>query len=207
MNSLEMDLKRAIGSKGFFAGLLLQLAILFQAGFDSSLYRTCVPVAAAFPYATAWLWEYQSGFLKAYLPRAGVAPYILGKFLACGLSGGLVELLACRIYQIVCKDGAQMNLTLVFASGMFWALAAALLAAWSKSRYIAYGGGFVIYYLLVILYERYFEELYCLYPYEWFAPTHTWVFGDSGILLLLAGLGLVLLCLYYEILWRCIQRV
>ncbi len=207
MNSLEMDLKRAICSKGFLAGLVLELIILFQSGFDSNLYRTCVPVAAAFPYATAWLWEYQSGFLKAYLPRTGVTPYILGKFFACGLSGGLVELLACRIFQIFSQDGAQINLTLVFASGMFWALAAALLAAWSKSRYIAYGGGFVIYYLLVMLYERYLGGLYCLYPYEWFAPVHTWVFGDSGILLLLAGLGLVLLCLYYEILWRCIQRV
>lgn len=208
MNSFETDFKRAVCSKGFWAGLVIELFILSKAGFDSDLFRMSVPVLAAFPYSTAWLAEYQSGFIKSYLPRCGVMSYIFGKFLACTLSGGLLETLGCVFYLLIEGEEAQeIGLTLIFTSGMLWAALSATLAAWSNSRYIAYGGSFVIYYLLVILYERYFQELYCLYPYEWLEPSHSWVFGKQGIVLLLLGMILVLLCIYYEILGRCLKRV
>ncbi|MDE7062121.1 MAG: hypothetical protein K2O73_02625, partial [Lachnospiraceae bacterium] len=129
-------------------------------------------------------------------------------FLACGISGGLLEFLGCGLYVLVGRAGAvEIRLMPVFFSGALWAVLAATLAAWSNNRYIAYGGAFVIYYLLVMLYERYFEGLYCLYPYEWLMPTHTWVWGEQGVLLLLVGIILVLFCLYYEILRRYIGRV
>ncbi|MGN0389977.1 MAG: hypothetical protein ACI4L2_04115 [Wujia sp.] len=207
MNSFETDLKRAIGSKGFLIGIVLEVFILKQAGFDSDLFRVLVPVLATFPYATAWLSDYQSGYIKSYLYRSGIFPYICGKFLACGISGGLVELLGCLIYIHTEKNPSEMNLVLIFASAMFWALLSATLAAISNSRYIAYGGSFVIYYILVMLYERYFKEYYCLYPYEWLTRKHVWVFGDAGVLLLLAGLSILLFCIYYEVLRRCIERV
>lgn len=207
MNSFETDLKRAIGSKGFLFGVLLMFLILRQAGFDSDLFRISVPVLATFPYATAWILDYQSGYLKAYLYRSGIFPYICGKFFACGISGGLVELLGCFLYMQTKEQPEDINLILVFASAMFWALLSATLAAISNSRYIAYGGSFVIYYILVILYERYFEDYYCLYPYEWLTGKHVWVFGTAGILLLLAGLSILLFCIYYEVLRRCIARV
>lgn len=208
MNSFEADIRRAVCSKGFAAGLVIEVLILFYGGFDSGIFRMCVPVIAAFPYATAWLSEYKSGYIKAYLPRTGVTPYILGKFLACGISGGLLEFLGCGLYVLTGRAGtAEIRLLPVFFSGALWAVLAATLAAWSNNRYIAYGGAFVIYYLLVMLYERYFEGLYCLYPYEWLMPTHTWVLGEQGVLLLLAGIILVLFCLYYEILRRYIGRV
>ncbi len=207
MNSFETDLKRAIGSKGFVIGILLAFIILKQAGFHSDLFRASVPVLATFPYATAWLLDYQSGYLKSYLYRSGMFPYIGGKFFACGISGGLVELLGCLIYLRVEMQPEHINLMLIFSSAMFWALLSATLAAISNSRYIAYGGGFVIYYILVMLYERYFQDFYCLYPYEWFMKEHVWVFGDAGILLLLAGLSMLLFCVYYEVLRRCIGRV
>ncbi len=209
MNSFEMDLKRAIGSGGFGAGLLLEVLLLFYGGFDSDLFRVSVPVLAAFPYSTAWLAEYQSGYLKAYLPRTGVTSYIMGKFFSCGISGGLLEFLGCGIFRLVVgKEGAgNMNLLLVFLSGMLWAVLAAVLAAWSNSRFVAYGGAFVLYYLLVILCERYFENLYCLYPYEWLMPSHTWIFDEQGVVILLSGIILLLLCFYYEVLRRRISYV
>lgn len=207
MNSFETDLKRAICSKGFLIGILLEILILKQAGFDSDLFRVTVPVLATFPYATAWLSDYQSGYIKSYLYRSGIFPYICGKFWACGISGGLVELLGCLIYMWTQEQPEDINLILVFSSAMFWALLSATLAAISNSRYIAYGGSFVIYYILVMLYERYFEDYYCLYPYEWLMRKHVWVLGDAGVLLLLAGLSILLFCVYYEVLRRCIERV
>ena len=101
MNSFETDLKRAIGSKGFLIGIVLEVFILKQAGFDSDLFRVSVPVIATFPYATAWLSDYHSGYIKSYLYRSGIFPYICGKFWACGISGGLVELLGCLIYKLL----------------------------------------------------------------------------------------------------------
>ncbi|MDE6635622.1 MAG: hypothetical protein K2K09_03330, partial [Lachnospiraceae bacterium] len=83
----------------------------------------------------------------------------------------------------------------------------AALAAAANSRYVAYGGAFVLYYMLVILYERYFQSLYCLYPVEWYAPEHTWVFGDTGIILMLGGMIILIGILYYEMLGRCMELV
>lgn len=106
------------------------------------------------------------------------------------------------------KDKAEiLDIGLLFSSGMLWALCAATLAAVSKSRYVAYGGSFVLFYLLVIVKERYFTELYCIDPEEWILPKHTWVFDHGGILILCGGLLIILAMIYYEILWRCIERV
>lgn len=208
MNSFETDIGRAVLSRGFIAGVLLEILILFTAGFDSDLFRMTVPVLCTLPYSTAWLADYQTGFIKPYLPRTGVTSYILGKILSCGISGGGVELLGSWIYVCLKYDeNMQWSPLLIFASGMLWAVLAAVLAALSNSRYIAYGGAFVLYYVLVILHERYFQTLYCLYPYEWLAPEHTWIFGEWGVVFLITGLMLVLFCLYDVILRRCIEGV
>ena len=107
MNSFETDVKRAIISKGFLAGFVLELLIFWKVGGDSELFRVTVPVISTFPYATAWLADYQSGYIKAYLPRCGRTSYICGKFLACGIAGGLVEMLPCLLYLRFAKNAAK----------------------------------------------------------------------------------------------------
>lgn len=199
-------MKRAVCSWGFLAGLALSFGILMKSGFSSEAYQISVPALACLPYTTAWLSEHQSGFVKSYLMRTNVSSYILGKFFSCGISGGLVEAIpafACRL--LGAEDGGKINLWLVFLSGMLWASVASLLAAVAKSRYLAYGGSFVIYYLLVILHERYFPGLYCLYPCEWFDPSHTWVLGWQGIVAMLVGFLLLLMFLYDWVIRRCME--
>lgn len=206
MNSFETDIKRAICSINFIAGLIIESMILMQSGIGSEMFQISLPVLSAIPYSTAWLTEYQSGYIKEYLPRCGRVPYILGKFLSCGISGGVLIMLSCLLPGLNSED-VQINLLLVFLSGMFWAVVAATLAAAANSRYVAYGGSFVIFYMLVILYERYFGNLYCLYPVEWYAPKHIWVLGDTGIVLMLTGFIIITGIIYYEILRRCMERV
>lgn len=208
-NSFKTDFKRAILSPGFAAGVLLEFWIFLQAGSNSDLFRISVPVICTLPYTTAWLNDYQTGFLKLYLPRTGMPAYIAGKILACGISGGAAEALGvflCLFFQKETPADA-MSLVLIFASGMLWAVLSATLAAWSNSRYIAYGGGFVIYYLFVILHERYFKELYFIDPYEWLSPQHTWIFGKYGVLILMGAIISLLMFLYALILRRCIRNV
>lgn len=206
MNSFETDLKRAFCSVNFIAGFIVECVILWQFGFESELFQISVPVLTAVPCSTAWLAEYQSGFLKESLPRCGKMPYILGKFLSCGISGGSLPAAACLLYG-VSGEGREINILLVFLSGMLWAVVAATLAAAANSRYVAYGGAFVLFYMLVILHERYFKELYCLDPVEWYRPEHIWVLGDTGIVLMVAGMVLIVGIIYCEILRGCVERV
>lgn len=207
MNSFETDMKRAVLSVNFFAGILLQVIILCRSGMESDLFHISIPVVSALPYSTAWLMDHKSGFIKEYLPRCGITGYIAGKFLACGLSGGAVCSISFGIYQHTpYGKGVQGNLFLLFLSGMLWACVAVTLAAVSDSRYIAYGGAFVIFYILVILYERYFRGLYCLYPIEWYDPKHTWIFGDTGIALMCGEIILMLYVLFYETVRRQVER-
>ena len=83
----------------------------------------------------------------------------------------------------------------MFASGAFWASIGMLFSNLTMSRYMAYASPFVIYYVLIILYERYFPVVYVLYPKEWLAPSSLWLYGNAGVLMIvaeltaLAGLG------------------
>ncbi len=117
MNTLLSDIKRALTSWGFIAGLAGTCAALFfgsidtilpalqagtqggnMAGFHeqvlfgglaSNVMLFCAPILAALPYTAAFVEEYKSGYLKESLPRAGIRPYIRGKVFATGISGGL----------------------------------------------------------------------------------------------------------------------
>ena len=44
MNSFESDLKRAVISVPFIAGVIIETIILFTSGFDSDLFKVSVPV-------------------------------------------------------------------------------------------------------------------------------------------------------------------
>ena len=208
MNSFETDCVRAFGSLNFWMGMLLECLILCKAGPKSDLFAISVPIVVSLPYSTAWIADMESGYLKEYVPRCGKKAYIFGKIAACCISGGALLVAAGGVYGRVCRDKAvALDLSLLFFSGMLWSLCAATLAAASKSRYVAYGGAFVLFYLLVILKERYFVDFYCIDPVEWLMPEHTWVFDHGGILLLCGGLIILLAMIYYEILWRCIEHV
>ena len=118
LDTLRSDMKRALTSWGFIAGLAGMCAALFFGSFDtilpilqngaegglaagfheqillgafaSNVTMLCVPILAALPYTAAFVEEYKSGYLKQSLPRAGIRPYIRSKVLATGISGGLV---------------------------------------------------------------------------------------------------------------------
>ena len=206
LNCLESDLRRAVFSLRFLAAAALQLAVLCSQGFGSTLYKMSVPLACALPYACGWLNEYQSGFVRLALPRSTLRGYVLGKLLASVLSGGGVEALAAWLFTLVKQQEPAWDYALIFLCGALWAAVAALLAAVSNSRYLAYGGAFVVFYFLVILSQRYWKSLYCLDPCEWLAPQHAWPFGNTGVMLLLLGLLAVLGLWYCDILYGRVEN-
>lgn len=68
---------------------------------------------------------------------------------------------------------------LLFLNGGFWAIMGMTISTVMESKYIAYASPFVIYYLLVILCERYLPNAFLLYPPNWTNPD-VWPFGVWG---------------------------
>lgn len=193
-----------------------------------------LPILCALPYTAAVPDDIKSGYIKAYLPRTTTKQYILGKISACAISGALVMavgiLLAWGVSALVflpkesvptvLVDGAGKLIDAEKASsplpgaifrmafsGSFWALVGMLFATLTGSKYMAYASPFVIYYVLIILYERYFDKLYVIYPKEWLSPSAAWMYGDWGVVILLAELtAIASLCTGFAI-KRRLERI
>lgn len=175
------------------------------------------PILAALPYTAAIADDVKSGFLKEYLPRTTVRRYLSGKVIACAVSGGLalvfgmllawgalaLAFLPKEAAPVVMKaaDGSVLPVSVspiwgkflsYFASGALWATVGMLFANLTGSKYMAYASPFVLYYVLIILYERYFSDLYVLYPKEWLSPSGVWQYGAAGALLIVGELTVIL---------------
>jgi len=176
-----------------------------------------LPILCTLPFTAAFVEDIKSGFIKLYLPRSGVKQYIKGKLIACGLSGGLVLFLGIVIsYGLAALIFTPMELALqknvvaepyfaevlmiaatLFLSGILWSLVGFTFAALTMSKYMAYAAPFILYYVLIILHERYFEKLYVFYPKEWLFPTE-WILGSFGVILLLGEI-IAVVCLAFVI--------
>lgn len=136
------------------------------------------PFACVFPvipHGLQFVDEYNSGYIKSLLPRAGRQNYIKNKLVSSALSGGCVTALAFAFVFLICAIGGcatsadslsefyagtvwkpfaliwggklvlLMKLTLAFAHGMVWGLAALLVSCIYTSRYAALMIPFVVY--------------------------------------------------------------
>lgn len=184
---------------------------LLKTALGSDTMALALPILSALPFTASYLDDIRSGFIKEYLPRTRVRDYIAGKAAACLLSGGLALVLGILLFSglsaliLTPLEQAPPKNTepeswlaplleqclRFFCSGAFWSLVGMTMAAATGSRYMAYASPFILYYVLVILCERYFRKLYILNPKEWIAPQQTWVGGVWGIAGLLLELGLL----------------
>lgn len=96
---------------------------------------------------------------------------------------------------------------LFFLSGAAWSLVGGLFAALTMSKYMAYASPFIFYYVLVILSQRYFTDLYVLNPQEWLNPSELWGGGIWGAALLVFELIIVLSALYGILMQRRLRDV
>lgn len=181
---------------------------LIRAGVRSDWALMALPILCALPYTAAFLDEYESGYIRPYLMKCGQAAYVRGKAAVPAVAGGLclvagilaAYLLAALVYspmELASQPAAtpvmdMLRLCLVcFACGAVWAGAGALLANVSMSRHMAYASPFVLFYVLVMLSERYLPGLYVLNPKQWIRMENPWPLGAWGVALpalLLAGI-------------------
>ncbi len=184
---------------------------LLQTALSSDTMVLTLPILSALPFTASYLDDIRSGFIKEYLPRTRVRDYIVGKQMACLLSGGLALVLGILLFYALSAliltpleqappkgaEGTDWLSPLMeqclrfFCSGAFWSLVGMTMAAATGSKYMAYASPFILYYVLIILCERYFHKLYILNPKEWIAPEEAWVGGVWGMAGLLMELVLI----------------
>ena len=175
---------------------------------SGNVYRIALPVICMLPCSFSCVDEVKSGFIKEYLPRTGYKNYIVGKILDCILYGGLVPVCGAWIFygasalaltplEAALAEGqtAEDSLTkltvlcgLLFLNGALWALAGMAAGMMGGNRYMACAAPFIIYYMLVILCERYLPRIYVLYPAVWLNPAEKWPFKEAGLAIWLTEL-------------------
>jgi hypothetical protein len=190
-------------------------------------FTLALPILCALPYTAAFVDDIKSGYIKLHLHRSGVRPYVKGKTIACALSGGLALMLGILLaygisalvftpMELALTDGetaqpyfAQLLLkaATLFFSGAFWSLTGFTFAAATQSKYMAYASPFILYYVLIILHERYFENLYVLYPKEWLFPSDAWPLGGFGVIILLGILSAAMSLMFTAVAKRRLANV
>lgn len=167
-----------------------------------------LPALAAIPLSAAYVEDIKSKASRFFLIRGSYSNYLLGHFVACWLCGGSVVLLGALgawggttiaftpMEQVMGNQpevGTQIigQITLLFLCGGLWAVIGMTMSTIMESKYIAYASPFIVYYLLVILYERHFPDAWLLYPKNWLDPD-IWPYGVGSAALFL--LELTFLC-------------
>lgn len=175
---------------------------LVKQGLLTKLMTFLFPVIAVLPVGGVFLSELQSGFLRFYITRETKEEYIRGKVRMTTLGGGLGILLAgvgvwvlyfLMVYPLEVKEilnwtkVSEMLQLMIRAAlrGAILANLSGICGALFLNYYMSYGLPFVVYYMLVILKERYLPDMYVLYPPEWLKAEQVWGEGSWGLWLLL----------------------
>ena len=201
---------RAYRDNTFIEGLHM---ILLMKGFQSESLSSFLPILAALPFSGCFVDDLKSKFARFFLIRSSYRTYIVSRiivgFLAGGLailSGALITWGATAVVLIPMErpiesmepaaiDGLIEICFLLFLNGGFWSVVGMAMSTLMESKYISYATPFVFYYLLVILYERYFSDLFIIYPKTWTAPD-AWPFGCWGAAIFLLEMTLIFAILF-----------
>ena len=178
---------------------------LFLQCLEGELVLFAVPILSAVPYTAAFVEDVKSGYLKPYLTRTTVDRYIWGKSLGAAVSGGLALVagmgLSLLIFWLVCAPvevygewavpsklpQIGLRLVLFFLSGAMWATVGLLFSGLTQNVYLAYAAPFILYYVLIILQERYFRTAFMLNPQNYLTMNGAWPLqGKSAALTLLS---------------------
>lgn len=181
---------------------------LFARSLSSDALAAFLPALAAIPLSAGYLEDIKSKTSRFFLIRGSYPSYLLGHYIACWLCGGGAVLLGTgsawgitaiaftpleRVVENPQELGSQIvgQIILLFLNGGLWAVIGMTMSTIMESKYIAYASPFIVYYLLVILHERYFPNAWLLYPKNWLDPK-VWPYGIGSAAVFL--LELTFLC-------------
>ena len=190
----------------------LHVNLLMQS-FQSDALISFLPILAALPFGGCFVDDLKSKFARFFLIRSSYRTYIISRIIVGFLAGGLAILSGALIawgptaavlipierefegMEPVAVDGLVEICFLLFMNGGFWSVVGIAMSTLMESKYISYATPFVFYYLLVILYERYFSDLFIIYPKTWTDPS-AWPFGCWGAAIFLLEMTLIFAILF-----------
>lgn len=206
-----------LGAKGYHLLLLIE-------GFQSDTLTSFLPILATLPFSGCFVDDIKSKFARFFLIRSSYRTYIVSRIIVGFLAGGLAILSGALIawgttavvlipiereiegVESAAIDGLIEIYFLLFLNGGFWSVVGMAMSTLMESKYISYATPFVFYYLLVILYERYFSDLFIIYPKTWTDPA-AWPFGCWGAAIFLLEMTLIFAFLFAYRAGRRLQQL
>lgn len=151
-----------------------------------------VPIAVAFAGGESTEAELHSRFFLFSYIRSGRKQYLIGKAAGLLVSGGLMAFFAmvflleiCILrfgqypslidenYNIAVLAGRiAVSFLRLFLNGAFWVLVGGLAAVITQNRYMSYAVPFILYYVLTVFQERYYQKAFFLSPRYWAASIY-----------------------------------
>ncbi|MCL2112258.1 MAG: hypothetical protein FWH32_08480 [Clostridiales bacterium] len=177
---------RISGITESFGELSIRAATIFM---QSDVFLLALPVLCTIPYADSFVEDFQSRFLRQYLPLAGRRRYLFSKAAIVALAGGLAVFTGHAIVLGICMalfppmgietgmyvftyEEYAIAMSLVVLSAMAWALVGGIAGAALKNKYMVYVIPFIVYYVLGFFQGRYFRSAYIFSPREWIRPAN-----------------------------------
>lgn len=199
MNYLDPLLRTIREGGRFYENYHLEL--LLEATRSESI-ASYLPILATIPFTACYVDDVKTKFVRFWMLRSGYSGYLFSRSLICFLLGGGVILIGTllswflsalalapmeslsRTSEVIVSNVIE-QCVLLFINGGLWAVIGMTMSTVMESKYIAYAAPFILYYLLVILFERYFPEAFIIYPKNWINP-EKWPYGvwSASILLL-----------------------
>lgn len=179
---------------------------------NSETVLSSVPILAVLPLSAGFIEATKNRFARYILIRTNYTTYLVSSIITCFCCGGGIIVLGVLLAEhalallFLLKEGMEgdvsntisvllNNYVLLSLNGGFWAVVGMTTSTFMESKYIAYASPFIIYYLLIILCERYFPNAYLLYPPNWVNPD-IWPCGVWGAATVLVELAVVVSILF-----------
>ena len=198
--------------------------VLFQKALDNQMILFLIPIAAVLPVGANFVRESSTGFLKLYITRISRMEYIKRKTIQIYAGGflpffmaGIAALFLCFLFLYPLELKGNISWQMVSSALAFllrisltagiMAELAGIFAAAFQNYYMTYGLPFVSYYMMIILKERYLDQMYVFYPAEWMKCQQDWGPQGHGIWLFLAVFSIFMILLHGLLLYGRLQEI
>lgn len=151
-----------------------------------------IPIAVTFAAGGNAESELRSRYALFCCIRSGRKAYLIGKAAELIVTGGLMVCLAFgMVLAVACMwvenlpmigenamkpaiflSDTGLRLLCSFLNGALWALVGGFAAVVTRNRYLAYAVPFILYYVLTMFQERYYQAMFFLSPRYWAAPIY-----------------------------------
>lgn len=191
---------------------------------DTQITLFLLPIAAVLPMGAIYVKESSSGFLRLYITRISQIEYARKKTLQI-YAGGFLPFFLAGALGLLCSFLAvyplelqgempweslwqliQLLLRIALVGGIL-AEVSGIFAALFRNYYMAYGLPFVCYYMLIILKERYFTDMYAIYPAEWVKCEQDWGVDGWGIWVFLVAFSITLMLFHGLLLYNRLKEI